>query len=52
MGGLCSTHGRDEKCMQNLIGEPDRKTPRGRPRCRYEDNIRTDFREIGWEGVE
>jgi hypothetical protein len=25
--------------------------PLGRPRCRWEDNIRTDLREIGLEGV-
>jgi hypothetical protein len=24
----------------------------GRPRCRWEDNIRMDLREIVWEGVD
>jgi hypothetical protein len=24
----------------------------GRRRCRWENNIRTDFREIEWDGVE
>jgi hypothetical protein len=24
----------------------------GRPSCRWEDNIRMDLSEIGWEGVE
>jgi hypothetical protein len=23
-----------------------------RPRCRWEDNIRVDLREIGWKGVD
>jgi hypothetical protein len=35
-----------------LFGNPKRKRPPGRPRCRWEDNIRRDLREIGWEGVE
>jgi hypothetical protein len=26
--------------------------PLGRPRRRWEDNIRMDLREIGWDGVE
>jgi hypothetical protein len=25
---------------------------RGRPWCKWEDNIRMDLREIGWEGVD
>jgi hypothetical protein len=24
----------------------------GKPRCRWEDNIRMDLREMGWEGVD
>jgi hypothetical protein len=32
-----------------LIGKPEWKRPLGRPRCRWEDNIRMDLREIGWE---
>jgi hypothetical protein len=33
-----------------LVGKPEGKRPLGRPRCRWED-IRMDFREVGWEGV-
>jgi hypothetical protein len=50
MGGACSKHGRDEKCIYILVGKPKGKSPRGRPRHRLE-NIRIDLREIGWEGV-
>jgi len=32
-----------------LIGKPDGKTPLGRPRRRWEDNIRMDFNEMGYE---
>jgi hypothetical protein len=31
-----------------LVGKPEGKTQFGRPRHRWEDNIRMDLREIGW----
>jgi hypothetical protein len=34
-----------------LVGKPDGKTPLGRPRRRWVDNIKTDLREIGWDGM-
>jgi len=34
-----------------LVGKPDKKRPLGRPRRGWENNIRTDLREIWWEGV-
>jgi len=33
-----------------LVGKPEGKKSRGRPRSRWEDNIRTDLWKIGWEG--
>jgi hypothetical protein len=35
-----------------LVGKLEGKRPLGRPRLRWEDNIRLDLREIGWEGVD
>jgi hypothetical protein len=35
-----------------LVGKPEGKRPLGRPRRRWEDNIRNDLREIVWEGVD
>jgi len=32
-----------------LVGKPEWKRPRGRPRRRWEDNVRIYLREIGWE---
>ena len=29
-----------------LVGKPEGKRPSGRPRCRWEDNIKMDFQEI------
>jgi hypothetical protein len=34
-----------------LVGKPEGKRSLGRPRCRWEDNIRMYLREIGWEHV-
>ena len=32
-----------------LVGKPERKRPLGRPRRRWEDNIKMDLREVGRE---
>jgi hypothetical protein len=34
-----------------LVGRPEGKRPLRRPRRRWEDNIKLDFREIGIDGV-
>jgi hypothetical protein len=34
-----------------LVGKPEGKRPLGRPRHRWEDNIRMELKETGWEGV-
>jgi hypothetical protein len=43
MGEMINTH-------KIILGKPEGKTPLGRPRHRWEGNIRMDFRE-GLEGV-
>jgi len=30
-----------------LVGKPEGKIPLGRPKCRWVDNIRMDFQEVG-----
>jgi hypothetical protein len=45
-------HRRDEKCVQYLVGKPERRRPLRRPRCKWENNIRVDIRETGWEVVD
>jgi hypothetical protein len=52
MDGVCSTHGKYKKCIQNVGRKTLKKEPLGRPRNRWEDSIRMDLREIGWEGVD
>jgi hypothetical protein len=34
-----------------LVGRPEGKKPLGRPRRRWEDNTKTDLREIGIDGA-
>jgi hypothetical protein len=35
-----------------LVGKSEGKRPLGRPRYRWVDNIKMDFREIAWDGVD
>jgi len=34
-----------------LVGKPEGNRPLGRPRRRWEDNIKIDLKEISWEVV-
>jgi hypothetical protein len=38
--------GRREVCTV-LVGKPEGKRPLGRPRCRWDDNIKLDLQEVG-----
>jgi hypothetical protein len=35
-----------------LVGKPEGKRPLGIPRCRWEDNIKMDFQEVGCGGMD
>ena len=35
-----------------LVGKPQGKRPMGRPRRRWEDNIKMDLQEVSYEGME
>jgi hypothetical protein len=51
MGGACSTYeSRDVYTV--LVGKPEGKRPLGRPRCRWEDNIKLDLQEVGFGGMD
>ena len=47
MGGACGTYVGRERCAQGFGGETCGKKPLGRPRCRWEDNIKMVLREVG-----
>jgi hypothetical protein len=51
VGGTCGTHRGGERCLQGLVGRPEGKRPLGRPRRKWEDNIKMDRREIGIDGA-
>ena len=35
-----------------MVGKPERKRPLGRPRFRWEDNIKMDLQEVAWGGMD
>jgi hypothetical protein len=44
--------GEKRNAYRILVGKPEGKRPLGRPRRRWVDNIKTDLREIGWDGMD
>jgi hypothetical protein len=51
-GGACNTHVDKRNVYRNLLGRPEGKKPLGRPRRRWEDNIKIDVGDIGWDGMD
>jgi hypothetical protein len=43
--------GEKRNAYRILVGKPEGKTPLGRPRLRWVDNIKIDLREIEWDSV-
>jgi hypothetical protein len=39
--------GEERKVYKFLVGKPEGRRPLGRPRCRWEDEVRMNLREIG-----
>jgi len=43
----------ERRCVYRvLVGKPEVKRPLGRPRCRWEDNIKMDLLEVGCGGMD
>jgi hypothetical protein len=51
MGGEYSTNGDKWSLYKLLVIKPEGRRQLGRPRCRWVDNIKMEFGEIGWGGV-
>ena len=54
MGGTCSTYGERRDVYRVLVGKPEGKSPHGKPRHSWEDNIKMDHQEVGrgpWAGL-
>jgi hypothetical protein len=49
MGRTCGTCGERRGAYRALVGKPEEKRPLERLRRRWEDNIKMDLREVGWE---
>jgi hypothetical protein len=47
MGGACSAYGEGRGVYRILVRKPEGRRPLGRPRRRWEDNIRLDLWEVG-----
>ena len=45
----CSAYGGKRGVYRILVGKPDGKRPLGRFRHRWEDNIKLDLQEVGYE---
>jgi hypothetical protein len=52
MGRAYSTDEEKRNAYRILVGESVGQRPLGRPRRRWEDNIRMDFGDIEWDGMD
>jgi hypothetical protein len=51
MGGACSAYG-GEGVYRVLLGKPEGQRPLGRPRDRWQDNIKMNLQEEGFGDIE
>ena len=52
VGRACRAYGEMRGVYRFLVGKPDGKRPLGRPRHRWEDNIKMDLQEVGCGGMD
>ena len=52
MGGACSAYGDRRGVCRVLVGKPEGKRPLGRPRRRWDDNIKMDLQEVGCDDMD
>jgi hypothetical protein len=50
--GHVTRMGEKRNAYRLLVGKPEGKSPLGRPRLRWVDNIRIDLVEVGWGDVD
>jgi hypothetical protein len=44
--------GEKRSAYRILVGRPEGRRPLGRPRRRWEDNIKMDLQDVGWGGID
>jgi hypothetical protein len=52
MDRTCSADGAERGVYKILVGKPEGKSPLGKPRHRWKDNIMMDLQEVGCEGMD
>jgi len=52
MGWACSTYEARRDVYRVLVGKPERKRSRGRPRHRCKDNVKMDLKEVCCGGMD
>ena len=52
MGGHVACMGERRGAYRVLVGKPEGKRPHGRPRSRWEDNIKIDLQEGGYGDID
>jgi hypothetical protein len=52
MGGACSAYGEGRGVYRVLVGKTKGKKPLGKPRRKWQDNIRMDIQEVGYGGMD
>jgi hypothetical protein len=45
-------YGGEWRCIQGFVGKPEGKSPLGRPRHRWEYNIKMDLQKMGCAGMD
>jgi hypothetical protein len=50
MGGAVVRMGERRGAYRILVGRPEGRRPLGRPRRKWEDNIKMELQEVGWAG--
>jgi hypothetical protein len=50
--GRVARTGKLRNAYKILIGKPEGKRPPGGPKCKWDNNIRMDLMEVGWEFVD
>jgi hypothetical protein len=48
MGRTCGTFGGKERCIRSCGGETERKIQIGKSRIRWDDNVKTNIKEMVW----
>ena len=50
--GHVARMGHSRGVYRDLVGKPEGKSPLGRPRCRWKDNIKMNLQEVGCVGMD